>query len=284
MNDSEGKKWTLKQINRRHRVWKNGRIEGYTLSELQKFGGQERKKVAGRHGMPYTTAYGKQLRGISHIPEMPPGENKIKAYVMELEKDGEIRYHNTLQKKRKVAKKKKNDYGGGRGNRKILVPTDPIEKMKHAGDIMAINIDRLRGQLEEYREMDNDKIGVEKLARYVTIKNVLFKIPVERAHFKISKSDIIFEYIHKQIADVCDEVDDKIRKDKRLGSALLALEKLASSDEFLYKGSLKIGNLGRDDLAIAKYVNVIRDLEKLQDSAGSTKPLGVTFTEHTKLT
>ena len=268
MNDSEGKKWTLKQINKKHRILKNGRIEGCTLSELQKFGGQERKKVAKRHGMPSTTGFGKQLRGISNISEMPPGEDKIKAYVMELENDGEIRYHNTLEKKRRIAKKKKSDHGGGRGNRKILVPTDPIEKMKHGGDIMAIQIDMLRGNLEEYREMDNDKIGVEELTRYVTIKNSLFKIPVERAHVKISRSDIIFEYVHKQIADVCDEVEEKIRKDKLLGTTLAALEELASSDEFLHKAALKIQPLlGKDDLAIAKHVNVVNDLEKPQDSA-----------------
>ena len=260
MNDSEGKKWTLKQINKKHRIWKNGRIEGYTLSELQKFGGQERKKVAKRHRMPSTTGFGKQLRGISNITEMPPGEDRIKAYVMELEKDGEIRYHDTLEKKRRVAKRKKSDYGGGRGNRKILVPTDPIEKMKHGGDIMAITIDRLRGNLEEYREMNNDKIGVEELARYVTIKNALFKIPVERAHLKIHKSDIIFEYVHKQIADVCDEVEEKIRKDARLRHALSALEKLASSGEFLRKAVTRI-ELGRDDLSIVPSVNVVRELK-----------------------
>ena len=268
MNDYEGKKWTLKQINRKHRIWKNGRIEGYTLSELQKFGGQERTKVAKRHKMPSTTRFGKQLRGISHITEMPPGEDRIRRYVKQLEKDSEIKYHNTLEKKRRVAKKKKSDHGGGRGNRKILVPTDPIEKMKHGGDIMAIQIDMLRGNLEEYREMDNDKVSVKELARYVTIKNALFKIPVERAHIKISKSDIIFEYVHKQIADICDEVEEKIRKDKLLGTTLAALEKLASSDEFLHKAALKIQPLlGKDDLAIAKHVNVVNDLEKPQDSA-----------------
>ena len=176
MNDSEGKKWTLKQINRKHRILKNGRIEGYTLSELQKFGGQERKKVAKRHRMPSTTGFGKQLRGISNITEMPPGEDRIRRYVKQLEKYSEIKYHNTLEKKRRVAKKKKSDHGGGRGNRKILVPTDPIEKMKHGGDIMAITIDRLRGNLEEYREMDNDKIGVEELASLSKI----YELIVER--------------------------------------------------------------------------------------------------------
>ena len=157
MNDSEGKKWTLKQINKKHRILKNGRIEGYTLSELQKFGGQERKKVAKRHRMPFTTAYGKQLRGVSSFSDMPPGENRIQAYVTELEKDGEIRYHNTLEKKHRVAKKKKNDHGGGRGNKLMLVPTDLSEKIKNLGDTTAIRILGLRDWLEIFKEKDNGK-------------------------------------------------------------------------------------------------------------------------------
>ena len=236
--------------------------------------------------MPYTTAYGKQLRGISHIPEMPPGENKIKAYVLELGKNGEIKYHNTLQKKRGVAKKKnKSDYGGGRGNKKILVPTDLSEKIRNLGDTTAIRILGWASDLEKLKEKDNDKIGNRELANYVAVKNSLFRIPVELAHARKSAgSDMIFEYVYKDLASLCDDVEEKINKDELLGPALSALENLATSSDFLYKGPLRMGKLGLDDLAIAKYVNDIRDLEEPQDSAESTKPSGVTFTEHTKLT
>ena len=189
------------------------------------------------------------------------------------------------KKIKKAKKKNKNDHGGGRGKKLMLVPTDLSEKIRNLGDTTAIRILGWASDLEKLKEKDNDKIGNRELAGYVTVKNSLFRIPVELAHARKSAgSDMIFEYVYKDLASLCDDVEEKIRKDKRLRPALSALENLASSDEFLYKGPLRMGKLDLDDLAIAKYVNDIRDLEESQDSAESTKSPGVTFTEHTKLT
>lgn len=292
MNDFEGKKWTLLQIKRKYSKGKGGKIKGFTLSELVLHVSRERRKIAKKHGIPVGKG---KLLGTSNIPEMPPGEDKVRRYARELERDGEIRrevasiYKKPSKKPKKLKKtkkKNKNDHGGGRGKKLILVPTDLSEKIKNLGDTTAIKILRLGDWLERFKEKDNDKIGNRELAEYVTAKNTLFRIPVELAHVRKSAgTDMIFEYVYKDVASICEDVEEKIRKDKRLRPALSALEKLASSGEFLRKAALKIQPLlDNDDLAIAKYVNDIHDLEKPQDSAESTKPLGVTFTEHTKLT
>ena len=277
MNDFEGKKWTLLQIKRKYSKGKDDKIKGITLSELVLHVSRERRKIAKKHGIPVGKG---KLLGTSNIPEMPPGEDRVRRYVRELERDSEIRKvvpptdkkpSKKPKKIKKTKKKNENDHGGGRGKKLILVSTDLSEKIKNLGDTTAIKILRLGDWLERFKEKDNDKIGNRELAEYVTAKNTLFRIPVELARdSKSTRSDMIFEYVYKDLASVCEYVEEKIIKDKRLRPALSALEKLASSGEFLYKGPLKIENLGRDDLAIAKYVNVIRYLEKLpQDSAES---------------
>ena len=180
MNDFEGKKWTLLQIKRKYSKGKNGKIKAIPLSELVIHVSQERKKIAKKHKIPVRRG---KLLGIAGILEMPPGEDKVRRYVRELERDGEIRKvvaptgKKPSKKPKKIQKtKNKNDHGGGRGKKLMLVPTDLSEKIRNLGDTTAIRILGWANELEKLKEKDNDKIGNRELATYVAVKNTLFKI------------------------------------------------------------------------------------------------------------
>ena len=263
MDDHNGKEWVLTQVKRRYKKLKT-KQDGYTQSQLISYAVRERKRICKADGGTNRTKFEegyRRLRGATLIEEIPPGEDKIRKYVRQLEKDGMIEFCDLKPAKKSKRTKKKNDHGGGRGNRRIMMPTKSGDKIRHNRGRTVLTLLNLVSEVKKFREMELDKIGIKELSHYVTLKNKIFRFPVEYAdNVKSETLSTIFDYVQNEVVAICADIDRKMAENRKIHTAHIPLRTLASSNEFLYKAVTRI-KLERDDLSIAKYVNVVRELK-----------------------
>ena len=263
MDDHNGKEWVLTQVKRRYKKLKTKR-DGYTQSQLISYAVRERKRICRAHSLSNLTKFEegyRRLRGATYIEEIPPGEDRIRRYVRQLEKDGIIKFYDLKPPKKSRRTKKKNDHGGGRGNRRIMMPTKSGYKIRRIRGSTVLTLLNLVSEVEKFREMELDKIGISELSHYVTLKNRIFRFPVECADdVKSETLSTIFDYVQNEVVAICADIDRKMAENRKIRTTYMSLRTLASSNEFLYKAVTRI-KLERDDLSIAKYVNVVRDLK-----------------------
>ena len=141
------------------------------------------------------------------------------------------------------------------------MPTESGDKIRRMRGRTAVTLIELVTKVEKFREMELDKIGIKELSHYVTLKNKIFRFPVEYAdNVKSETLSTIFDYVQNEVVAICADIDRKMAENRKIHTAHMPLRTLASSNEFLYKAVTRI-KLERDDLSIAKYVNVVRDLK-----------------------
>ena len=141
------------------------------------------------------------------------------------------------------------------------MPTKSGYKIRHNRNRTVLTLLNLVSEVKKFREMELDKIGIKELSHYVTLKNKIFRFPVEYAdNVKSETLSTIFDYVQNEVVSICADIERRIAANRKIDEAHKSLVALASNSEFLYKAVTKFP-LERGNLSIGKYIIVVRDLK-----------------------
>lgn len=251
MDDRKAKEWILKSIEKKYKVSKDQIVRAHTKQTLVALASRERRAMTESFKVPSKfNTKNKKIQTVhmksSQRARLPPGEDKVRRLVNEMAGEGKI----------ELVEKGINQFGTW----SWLVPVDPDTKLdKYGHEIIQFFL--LKEHLYEILDKSDDEIKLEDLCKYVTVKNSIYRFPVEFGHSSTHGSvfaEDVSDYVLQVIAVRCSEFEKDLGDAKT--HALKNLSLLVDNDKYI-REPLRLVHRSHPDrgLDIKKFVNPILD-------------------------